>query len=901
MSKWDAVALTDDDFDNADHNRWSSVALEEDEAPTTLSEELDPERGSYWVDQLKRGMMDVMDTFLPDPYSMGEGIGESKIPEMLNLAIPGPSLPRNLIPSIFGIDVDDYRKEDGEVDMAQVNAAVRSKKDAIGAKYLGYQGLEPETSNERMFGPAARAAGDPISYIGGGGTTLARKGIQAGVELAASMGASVVGMSTAQVARDIVENFGVEDEAALQMAQIFGGVLGGAGAGVARVPLTYATQTAESIYRSRRGIGEKAEKANDYIATSAILRNIEEAQVVQPKMSSIIETAAKLENEVPGLIMPPFAVLADNPVYRKNIETLLRTRPEFFAKAKASLDDSLKALDDFKISQYGVGGAKGDELIRQSLPLEYGRKIAAAQKSLDDLDVQLTKQTDRIAAGRDVEEVGTATQTLMTSKAKAVQNSLSPRYEAAIKQAENAGVTVAPRDAFTLNESIQELFQRGKFDDFPDLAREVRSKWSQEYLGSPDVQKNGVSIRDLDSLKRAVNKSLRQTKDPDKRRTLGFLKDQVKILSDSTGSFGKKIAELDLEFYERLGVPRSQAGIQQLDAARFSTQAGAYLAKPEQARDFLGFVGEAGIPVVKDSILIRANAAALRPDGSVNTNGLAKFIRNNEALIDMVPGLRGELDDVGSTINTLNDTFSQVQANHTKYAKKNTDSFYKAFHNKNLSGVVNDMIGSPRRAVEYFDDIKQFTPETQKMVKQAVRSEFIEKGMDSSQSMMSFLQQNKAVVDTWFGKDYIENVEKMAQISDILQKVDIDKIKFSIDFSKEDLAEKTFGISSSQMQSVLRDRISGWLTKLAIVASKISTSKVSEKRDNGLMGLLLDPKALEDIKALADQHKLSALNIPVSGLQQIGQRTSIMALKGAYFGTKNGTKNGGAGTFHMEH
>lgn len=887
MSRWDEFALTDEDLQGvaSGATRWDEFAVTPDEPVQKLTEEMDPERGNYYIDQMKRGLMDVMDYVFPDPLSMGEAIGSSRIPELLNLAIPGPSLPRHLIPGIFGVNVDDYRQEDGEVDMVQVNDAVRSKKNDIGSKYLGYQGLPPETPNEELLGPAARAVGDPISYVGGGGVSLVGKGIRAVGELASSSTASVVGMNTAQIARNITESFGVEDEAALQIAQVFGGLVGGGGTAVARAPVVYGAQTAKSIYDGRRGLDARAETATDYLSTSSVARNVEEAQAAQPNINDVINAAKTLETEVPGLVIPPFAVLADNPVYRKNIETLLHTRPDFFAKVQDSLTDSLKALDDYKVRQYGVGGAKGDELIRKTLPPEYTTKIAAAQKSIDEIDVNLTKQSERLAATRDVEEIGTSTQTLMTNKSKAVQKSLSPKYEAAINKAENAGVTVAPKDAFNLNESIQELFQRGKFDDFPDLAREVRSKWSQEYLSSQAVQKNGVPIRDLDSLKRAVNKALRQTKDPDKRRTLGFLKDQVKILSDTTGAYGKKIAELDLEFYEKLGIPRSQAGIQQLDAARFATQAGAYLAKPAQAREFLSFVGEEGIPVVRDSILIRANAAGMRPDGSVNVNGLAKFVRNNEALIDMVPGLKGEFDDIGSAVNKLTDTYGKVQADYTKYAKKTTDSFYKAFHNKNLGGVVNDMIASPRRAVEYFDDIKTFTPETQKMVKQAVRSEFIEKGMDSSHSMVDFLRQNKAVVDTWFGKDYIKNVERMAEISDILQRVNLDNIKFSIDFSKQDLAEKAFGISSAQTQSILRDRISGWLTKAAIFFSKISTSKVAEKRDNALMGLLLDPKGLDELKKAAEN--LSAMSLPPTGLKKLGERMGIMALKGSYFGTKD--------------
>ena len=119
--------------------------------------------------------------------------------------------------------------------------------------------------------------------------------------------------------------------------------------------------------------------------------------------------------------------------------------------------------------------------------------------------------------------------------------------------------------------------------------------------------------------------------------------------------------------------------------------------------------------------------------------------------------------------------------------------------------------------------------------------------------------------------------------SDILSKIDIDKMKFAIDYSKLDGMEARTGVSGTQLQSVLRDRITNGLTKLAILGSKMSVAKAGQKKDKALQELLLDPKSIDHLRDIADANKITNAITTPKALKELGQRISAMGLKGQYF------------------
>jgi hypothetical protein len=107
-------------------------------------------------------------------------------------------------------------------------------------------------------------------------------------------------------------------------------------------------------------------------------------------------------------------------------------------------------------------------------------------------------------------------------------------------------------------------------------------------------------------------------------------------------------------------------------------------------------------------------------------------------------------------------------------------------------------------------------------------------------------------------------------------------MKFALDYKNQDqLLEKT-GISFPQLQSVLRDRVSNFTTKLAIIGSKVSTSSAAAKRDSKMMDLLLNPQALEAIKKEVDTTKIKVVDEKF--VARMSQIINNAVFKGIYFG-----------------
>lgn len=143
--------------------------------------------------------------------------------------------------------------------------------------------------------------------------------------------------------------------------------------------------------------------------------------------------------------------------------------------------------------------------------------------------------------------------------------------------------------------------------------------------------------------------------------------------------------------------------------------------------------------------------------------------------------------------------------------------------------------------------------------------------------MVQFLEDNKNVTSKLFGKDYIDNVKAISEATDILNKVDIDTRRFAIDYSRSDDLEQTVGISFPQLQSILRDRITNPGTKLAIIASKITSNSTATKRDDAMMQLMLRPEALAELqaraKAIRDKKFTMETTKEIEGMMSIVNRS----------------------------
>ena len=784
------------------------------------------------------------------------------------------------------------------------------------------QKLEPFKRDFYNFNPEAQAETKLQEYVGQGIRGVASEGplvavgarslAGVGVEALASFIASTTGAVTYDAAKETALSLGASEGTAENTAQVLA-MVAGAGTQVSRSIIGSAAErgstSIKQAWETRKRVTETADAAAEYVAAKEVEAVIKNATKAQPDIDSVIKATTELQENFSGLVIPPAAVLADNPIYRKNTSYLLKTDPNFYADVKKSLNDAVDVITARKEKLFGVSGAAADAKIRQTLPENYTLNIRNAKKRVNLLDDAIHAEVSKLRTSADAVDIGTRVDNMMSAKIAAVRAQLSPQYEKLINRGIEEGIKLPNTSVKRVYDTVKLLKAEDVFASFPTLARAINTQWrptsvkpervgtSSLLSGQPrriitDVEKHSaVSLRQLDSLKRNLNTAIRKTTDPAQKRKLvevqKVLREEINKLPES---FSKAYTDLDTAFYKELGLPFSSAELAQLNSTRFKSRAGTYLTNPQHASEFLSFVGPDGIPVVRDAVYMKMQDAVFTKDGDLDARNLAKFMRKNKRLIDTVPELRAELRSANTLINKLANTKAKLDAQYNARSAQLTDGFFQGMAKKNLSAVVNDIRRSPDINAKYLRDLKNFEPETAAMVRQGVRSELVQQAFDANTSAVQFIKDNRQVFEGWFSSQYLKDVEALSQVSDILKKIEIDKLKFAIDYRASDSLESAIGVSSTQLQSVLRDRITNFGTKLAILGSKMNTASASAKRDNALRQLLLEPDSLSTIRKNAETYRLSNItsaDIPAflkKTTKDVGGSLVFSASKGGLFG-----------------
>ena len=791
----------------------------------------------------------------------------------------------------------EYQLEGGRFDNERYRRDKQIAIENAKEEFFGYKGVKPTSELERYLGTGVEGvvSEGPLAFLG------AKKASGAITEVLHSYAANILGQFGAETAATVTAELG-GGETAQQVAATAGGLVLGGATIPGRVAGTAAIETGKKAFSERKRVNQSVDTAAEYVASSEVKQLIDNATKIQPDLDDVLKATVDLQSEIPGLIVPPVAALADNPIYTKNTEYLLRTNPEFYAKAKESLSNAKTAIDARKEALFGTAGPQADAKLKAALPANYDTDIRVAKKRINAINTQLEKVTNSVRTSVDYIDVGKRTDNLMKAKEAGVRAKLGPKYDKVLKDADTAGVVFPASSVAKVHQMYKGLRSEDLFASFPSLTGKLNKQWSPKKVEPspiiipgvtpPKMKKEykSVPLTEMDSLKRELNKAIRKVKDPTQKRVLTNLKASLNgEITKLPEEFSEAYKAIDLEFYRELGIPKNKAEIDQLDSAKFMSQTGSYLSKPEQAQEFLGFVGDAGIPVVRDAILVKMQGAGLVGGGVYNTDGLldprklAGFVSQNRALINTVPGLQDEFLDTTKLVNNLTSVRGRLESEYNVKAKELGEGFYKAFHNKGISTVTSEILGSAAGSQKYLKDIKNFDPETAKMAKQAVRAGLIEKAMGSpNTSTIDFIKENQRAFAEWFGPTYAKDVDAIAQASDLINKIDIDTMKFALDYKNQDILFEKAGISGPQLQSVLRDRISNGLTKLAIIGSKISTSSVSAKRDSKVMELLLNPESLKTIRAAVQQEKIKVLDPKT--FAKIGQAVNNSVYRGLYFG-----------------
>lgn len=821
-----------------------------------LTTAADPANTNFWADTAKTNFTDFI-------YRALSNANQTVADEVF-----GIDAPTDVIRS--GVTPEEVRQADAEYEALR-RQAIQDK----AATWFGSGNRMPENNLQRYGGIALGSiAADPVMSVLGGRGVLG-----VGLNLAGSGTAAMGGAVGYDTLSATAEALGASPEWQQTWGQIGGtvaGLISGTSAGLVGGSLESVAQ-ARNVVRQQKGIQDSLDKASDFLVTSNMKTVIDDIVTTEPNIDQHINTLRVMSELIPNFEVAPGIALYDNAIVRKNMETLLKESPKFRASVEANLKDVGNAI---LLRRDRLFGTTDPDEIRRNLVNardNYGINLDNAVRRRDQIDQGIDRVLTAARTEAEPIQVGTAARRLIDAKEAAVKQEMNIQYEKLIKDYTAQGM-VFPKDSVgNLWNLVSGALDAKLFTPFPTLVGKVNQLLRPQIVPATEAmpslgamlggrtgpvrtpettQFRDLSLEQLDSLKQELNKALRNSYGQTSYPLLRQMKEALTAEIDKMPGFGEAYRATDRSFYQKLGIPFDAAGLSQLDSLKFTETVGNYLAKPERARDFLSFVGDQGIPVVRDAILMRLRRTAFDTEGNFKPANYAKFLAENKTLLDTVPGLRAELSNIGGTVARMDAVKSRLDSQYNQYAEDQANNILRAVHASGIDSAINDMIVSPMKLDQYSRTVRNLDPESARTVRQGIRSALINKAF-STPSARDFINQNATLFNEWFGSTYTESLQALSFANDMLRRIDPDKMAFAPSFKEADALAKSTGTSAPQFGSLMRDRISSGAHKASILFSRWFTMRTAGRRDQEMMDLLLNP---EGLKRIADTARLQREN-----------------------------------------
>jgi hypothetical protein len=463
---------------------------------------------------------------------------------------------------------------------------------------------------------------------------------------------------------------------------------------------------------------------------------------------------------------------------------------------------------------------------------------------------------------------------LVTAKESQVRSELTKKYDAVINAAEDQGYKVSSQETGNLFNFINQEQNDDIFKRFPGLYPLVKARFrpqeteagalinpltNQPYVAA-GKQFPEASMKDLDSLKRAVNLAIRNAGD-EQLPTLMELKKQVgQVIDNMPDGLGDAYKAVDKEFYSRIGVPYGAKTVEDIKYKDFVEQGIPALTKNRTAlTDYIASVDkDTAMPIIKDAFFADATRYGVVKDGVLDPKKLARYIELNKDTLSAVPDIKRELQNLSGDGLELTATIDKL--NKLKLIQDTQDSakLFAKFSNSGLDGVASQFLVSPEFRKTFMSP--GGAGRNQPAIS-ALRAKLTQSVLDSS-NPLEYLTQNKEAYDQLFGKSYGKALGDLAEVANSLQtKLFINTPLKTI--QRTGLEEAT-GVSPAGLVSVIRDRVAGTTYKAINLLSRFYVNQVDNTTKEELGRFLTDPEAVRNVAA--SLKKLDSINL--SGLDQ---------------------------------
>jgi hypothetical protein len=729
--------------------------------------------------------------------------------------------------------------------------------------------IRPATTTQRYLAAGVEGLSDPTNLIGLPVTTAGRLALGAGSTMA-----------------------GIGGEFGGEVGKQVGGVTGQVTGGILFALLSGAGAT--------KGVGLMAEAKNrvnlkDFNVedlagvegTSQAQDLIKRALDADPNLTKRLEDIRKKIAFVGGKPDILAAGAIDNKVLETGLKDLVTKDAKIANDLEIIYKDLQTAVRTKATELYPQPSVEMPKASTQigKVEIDYVKRLQA----LSDQQAKLT-QSLNLAGNISPVDLGKPIQGVVLAQEAAARNALSPEYESVKKQASQLGAILPANETQALLNTAKDLFMQDPWGRQSDLLKLVQ-KQSGEFSRmrkqgqvdttlpavpgqAPPVDLSvGMDITSLDSLKRRVAADIRSVKNDATKDKLILLQQRVDEALDRVQNtsgdinvnfrgekttFGNAMSQLDLDYYNKVGIPFKDAdAIQKIGSQEYAERIAPQLAKsPTAMTQFLKVAGDEGMPLAEKAVMSKLYNSALDKDGYIDPtklNALITKTSNNGGYSDILaqlPGLKSRLDDVTNRANILSS--ERVALDDAAKAERIRigDSFLANYETGGVDAITSRMLGSTGKGYQskFFNDLKKLSPDDQTNTTLAVQNALVTKMLDS-QNPFAYLEKNKDAFVRLFGKQHYDNLSSLADVQRLATKIDVNSLPLDQAAIKEmgTLQRLLGGVDPKRVSAILVNQIASVFNKGFRIAAAVGQKNIDDATKEAHRKLFMDKGGLDGV------------------------------------------------------
>ena len=722
------------------------------------------------------------------------------------------------------------------------------------------------------------------------------------------------GVVGGEVGQQTAQKFG---EPYRPVGEFAGGMLGGMGAD------TLARNVPDMVmggFRAAKGVPAAGEVSN-MLGSIRAQTKLQTALEANPSLAGDLTRATEIE-KLTGIKLPVAAAAKGDPTLTGLLtsETARGENSAFTAliaqQQKLAQDSVLQAQKELASSPNRVEAlaslkAAKDNLENVKRESIFAQQQAARQDKINSLDDRITEvSTGSLAAPSGKEDIGLRLTNLLDAKKAIIKAELQPEYVKLLDQAKMDGVVIDSPQVASLWSFVKTSRAEDVFAKFPDLYSKVQtilapktapvsSKFAEKY---PNLVKTAegtykpMDVDTIDSLKRAINKSIGSTSDSDNLRMLYAFKSKFDdALSATPGEFPIAYKALDRTYAERLGIPFSENGVLAVDKAKFVESVVPNLTtKPSAIKQILLATDNSPetLKLVEDAFMMKLSNSPgiLNPDSmQINVPRLNLFLKQNEEAIATVPGLRQRLESTATNVQALKETRASLLDEQKNASIEKLNTVWQK--SQTTSGGFEKFVNSALKKPEQLQELLLLAG-TDKSLQRGLKSSVLDIGLNSP-NKIEFFDTNSKTIDVLFGKDHSERIKALFEASERLARFPVSS-KINPSLSQRTPFEGATGSRIEQVAGDIRNPILSTFRTFGNILSRYVQNRATKSESIEIQEFLSNPKAIADASALINELESKTLTLTKKGLDLLKSVTKNKA-SAALFGGMAAAGTGEAG------